>query len=205
MPTLRWLRRATALAVVTLTLVGSVAAAQQVPTPQQFFGHEIGADYQLPNYTKFITFWQALAASPRAKLDTIGLSAEGRPQLMLTVSSPENIKKLGRYKEIAKKLALAEGLTDADAKALAAEGKAVMWIDGGLHATEVLGAQQLMETSWQFVSMNDPETLRILNDVVILFVHAKKLVCPTFEPAFFPLSVVSENRRHGAKHVLAGW
>ena len=47
-----------------------------------------------------------------------------------------------------------------------------MWIDGGLHATEVLGAQQLMETLWQFVSGTDDETTRILDDVIILFVHA---------------------------------
>ena len=40
-------------------------------------------------------------------------------------------------------LALAEGLTDDQARALAKEGKAVVWIDGGLHATETLGAQQL--------------------------------------------------------------
>ncbi len=159
---------------VAVAIVASAGAlhAQQVPTPKQFFGHDIGADYQLPNYTKFITFWQALAASPRAKLDTIGLTAEGRPQLMLTVTSPENQKKLARYKNISKRLALTEGVSDDEAKALAAEGKVVMWIDGGLHATEVLGAQQLMETSWQFVSMNDPETMRILNDVIILFVHA---------------------------------
>ncbi|MBI2797584.1 MAG: peptidase [Gemmatimonadetes bacterium] len=173
MPTDRSLRRA-ALAsfALALALPQLAARAQQVPTPQQFFGHEIGADYQLPNYTRFIGFWQALAASPRAKLDTIGLTAEGRPQVMLTVSSPENMRKLSRYKEISRKLALAEGLSDAEAKALAAEGKAVMWIDGGLHATEVLGAQQLLETSWQFVTMNDAETTRILNDVIILFVHA---------------------------------
>ena len=158
---------------VTLVVAGApVAQAQQLPTPRQFFGHDIGADYQLPNYTKFIGFWQALAASPRAKLDTIGRTAEGRPQLMLTVTSPENQRKLARYKEIARKLALTDGVSEDEAKALAAEGKVVMWIDGGLHATEVLGAQQLLETSWQFVSMNDPETLRILNDVIILFVHA---------------------------------
>ncbi|MBI3789294.1 MAG: peptidase [Gemmatimonadetes bacterium] len=165
----RTLRRVAVLAVFGLA---TALPAQQVPTPKQFFGHDIGADYQLPNYSKFVGFWQALAASPRAHLDTLGLTAEGRPQLSLVVSSPENMKKLARYKEIAKKLALAEGLTDDEAHALAAEGKAIMWIDGGLHATEVLGAQQLIETSWQFVSMNDPETLRILNDVIIVFVHA---------------------------------
>src|SRR5439155_10616072 len=102
----------------------------------------------------------------------IGKSAEGRPQLAAIVTSPENFKKLARYKEIARKLALAEGLTEADARALAKEGKSVVWIDGGLHATEVLGAHQLIETSYQLVSRNDDETRRILDDDIILLVHA---------------------------------
>jgi hypothetical protein len=36
----------------------------------------------------------------------------------------------------------------------------------------VLGASQLIETNYQFLTGNDPETLRILNDVIIVFVHA---------------------------------
>ena len=43
----------------------------------------------------------------------------------------------------------------------------MVWIDGGLHATEVLGAQQLIETIYRLNTRSDPETLRILNDVVI--------------------------------------
>ena len=48
----------------------------------------------------------------------------------------------------------------------------MIWIDGGLHATEVLGAQQLIETIYQFASKTDEETLRILRDVIILAAHA---------------------------------
>ena len=65
-------------------------------------------------------------------------------------------------------MALAQGLTDDQARALAAEGKSVVWIDGGLHATEVLGAQQLIETIFQLTSMSDTETLRILNNDIVL-------------------------------------
>ncbi|MEQ1575813.1 MAG: M14 family metallopeptidase, partial [Vicinamibacterales bacterium] len=75
-------------------------------------------------------------------------------------------------KEIAQRLARAEGLTDDEAHALAAEGRAVVWIDGGLHADEVLGSHQLIEMVYQLVSRNDPETLRLLRDVIILAVHA---------------------------------
>ena len=76
----------------------------------------------------------------------IGKTEEGRPSCTAIITSPENHKKLARYKDINRRLALAEGLTDEQARALAKEGKAVVWIDGGLHATEVLGAQQLIET-----------------------------------------------------------
>ena len=65
-----------------------------------------------------------------------------------------------------------KGSTEAEARQLAGEGKAVVWIDGGLHASETLCAQALIETLYQFVAANDAETLRILDDVIILFVHA---------------------------------
>lgn len=146
---------------------------EPVTTPQEFFGHEIGADYQLPNYTQLSEYWGILAKeSPRMEVVEIGKSTEGRRQLMAIVTSPENHRNLQRYKEISSRMALAEGVSEAQARAMAREGKAVVWIDGGLHASEVLGAQQLMETVFQMVSMNDDETLRLLDDVVILFTHA---------------------------------
>src|SRR5678815_4834016 len=98
----------------------------------------------------------------------IGKTAEGRTIYMAMITSPENHKKLDRYREISRRLALAEGLTDEEAHKLAAEGKAVVWIDGGLHATEVLGAQQLIETVYQLLSRTDTEMKRFLDDVIVL-------------------------------------
>ena len=91
---------------------------------------------------------------------------------MAIITSPENIKNLDHYKDIAARLAHAEGLTDDQAHALAREGKAVVWIDGGLHASETVGSQQLMEMVYQMVSRTDPETMRLLNDVIGLYVQA---------------------------------
>jgi hypothetical protein len=180
--TMHSLRRTTLGASLILapvcTLVLSSSSAAQAPTasittPKQQFGHSIGDDYWLANYDQFSAYWHKLAGeSSRMKLVEIGKTEEGRPQLMAIISSPENIKHLARYKEIAERLAHAEGLTDAQARTLAKEGKAVVWIDGGLHASEVLGAHQLMQTVYDLVSRNDPETTRILNDVIILAVHA---------------------------------
>jgi hypothetical protein len=52
----------------------------------------IGADYVLPNYTQFEAYWRKIEKeSPRLKLTEIGKTAEGRPQLMMIITSPENI------------------------------------------------------------------------------------------------------------------
>jgi hypothetical protein len=102
----------------------------------------------------------------------MGLTAEGRHQWMAIVTSPANHRNLEHYREISQRLGRAEGVSEAQARALAHEGKAVVWIDGGLHATEVAGSQQLIEMVYQLVSRSDPETLRILDDDIILFVPA---------------------------------
>lgn len=150
----------------------SSSMAQLVPSPKEHFGFNIGDDYKLANYTQTVAYYKKLAASPRAKLVDIGLTEEGRHEYMMVVSSPENIKKLAEYKQIAQKLAHAEGLTDQQALALAAKGKAVVWIDGGLHATEVVATQQLTETMYQLITRKDAETNRILDNVIVLLTHA---------------------------------
>jgi hypothetical protein len=162
-----------ALGLALLALAGQVQAQAKVPSTKDVYGFTIGDDYRLANYTQFSDFMKKLdASSDRMTLQSIGKTAEGRDQLMGIITSPANHKLLAKYKEISQKLARAEGLTEAQARALSKEGKAVVWIDGGLHATEVLGAAQLAETAYQLVSRTDEETLRFLNDLIILVVHA---------------------------------
>ncbi len=145
----------------------------QITAPRQHFGFAIGDDYQLATYTQTEAYFKKIAAeSDRARLVDMGRTEEGRTQWMLIFSAPENLARLDRYKEIAQRLARAEGLTDAQAQALAAEGKAVVWIDGGLHASETVGTHQLIETVWQLASADDAEMKRILQDTIVLCAHA---------------------------------
>ncbi|MBX6331717.1 MAG: peptidase [Gemmatimonadaceae bacterium] len=149
------------------------ATVRGITSPTQEFGFPIGADYHLVNYTQLQAYWTKLAKqSDRMKLIRFGTTAEGRPMLAAIITSPENQRRLEHYRRIAQRLALAKGLTDAEAHALAREGKAVVWIDGGLHATEVLGAQQLIETVYELVSRTDPEVMRWLRDDIVLCVLA---------------------------------
>ena len=166
-------RRVVGGVLVALVLAVGATAQPRVTTPKEHFGFNMGDDYRLANYTQIEAYWKLLdQQSDRMILQDMGKTAEGRTQWMAVITSPENHKKLARYKEIARKLALAEGLTDDQARALAREGKAVVWFDGGLHATEVLNFTQLTETVFQLVSRNDDETLRFLRDCIILAVHA---------------------------------
>lgn len=163
-------------ATVLLLLLATAAfplAAQKVTSPRSFLGYEIGADYQLASYAQLEAYWARLAEeSPRMVVQDIGPTAEGRRELMAIVTSPENQARLEHYRQISRTLALADGVDEDSARVLAREGKAVVWIDGGLHASEVLGAQQLMETVYQMVSRSDEETVRFLDDVIMLFVQA---------------------------------
>jgi hypothetical protein len=80
------------------------------------WGHNIGDDYFLANYTQLVAYWKKLATqSDRIHVEDIGPTSMGRTQIMATVTSPANYKNLARYKDISRRLSLAEGLTDEQA------------------------------------------------------------------------------------------
>ena len=92
-------------------LVIALAAASLVPakvtSPKEQFRFHIGDDYQLANYQQLTAYWKKLAGeSDRMKLVEIGKTAEGRPQWMAILTAPENHKKLDRYRDVARRLAL---------------------------------------------------------------------------------------------------
>jgi hypothetical protein len=166
--------------ILSLFIISTLAPVQsaeplgsRITTPKAHFGFNLGDDYCLANYEQYAAYLARLEKeSDRVKVVNTGDTAEKRPQLMAIVTSPANHKKLDRYREIARKLATAEGISSEEAAKLTSEGKAIVWIDGGLHASEVLCAQAMAEMIYQLASAGDSETLRILDDVVILFVHA---------------------------------
>ena len=158
-------RLAAAIAVAGMC----TASAQKTITLPKVGEHTVGEDYFLANYTQLLQYWNTVAKeSDRMKLVEYGKTAEGRPMIMAIITSPANHKKLARYKEISQRLARAEGLTDEQAHQLAAEGKSIVWIDAGLHATESINAQALFPETYDLLSRSDPETMRILNDDILL-------------------------------------
>jgi hypothetical protein len=162
---------------VAAAIVALPSAQRDVPTPQSVIGWEPCADYKLATYEQIEDYFRKLAAAApnRMKLVEMGKTAEGRTQVLAIISSEDNIRQLGRYKDIARKLALGKDgdrpLTDEQARALAHDGKAVVWIDFGLHSTEVAHGQTAPLMAFKAVT-EDSEEMRFIRDNVIFILVA---------------------------------
>ncbi len=157
------------LSLVVAPLLLSVASSG-LPTPESTFGFRPGADYKLFTYEQSIAYFRKLAeASKSIILVEAGKSTQGRVLCFALVSSPKNLSHLDRYREISRRLAHPHGLTDTDARRLAAEGKPFIHIDGGLHASEVAGAQMMPQLAYDLLSRaDDPEVAAILDNVIFM-------------------------------------
>jgi zinc carboxypeptidase len=141
-----------------------------IPSPDSVFGFSPGADYKLATYDQSIEYFKKLAAASRSiKLFDAGKTTQGRTMYFALISTPENLAKIDRYREIWQRLAHPQGLTDAEARSLAAEGKALVHIDGGLHATEVAGPQHTPLLAYDLLSKaNEPATKAMLENVILM-------------------------------------
>jgi hypothetical protein len=166
------------LVALTLAIVGAAVPSAQpsVPTPQSVIGWEPCADYKLATYEQIEDYFRKLAAAApnRMKLVEMGKTAEGRVQVMGIISSEQNIRQLDHYKAISRTLALGRDgdrlLTDGEARALAREGKAVVWIDFGLHSTEVAHGQTAPLVAFKAVSDDSDEMKAIRDNVIFILV-----------------------------------
>ena len=83
------------------------------------------------------------------------------------ISAPENLKKLDRYRQISARLALGQATAE-EARALAEEGRAIVWIDSGLHASEVAPAQQAPLLAYKMLTDDSAEVEAIRRNVILM-------------------------------------
>jgi hypothetical protein len=154
-----------------LWLVGSGSLwAQGLPNPGSHFGFEIGDHRKLADWGQLTSYFEKVArASPRVVLDTLGSSTRGRPLVMLTITSPENHRRLAELKAIQKKLADPRTIGGQEELArLLDQGKTVVLMTHGIHATEVGGSQMSARLLYRFAASNEPSVQEILNSVIFL-------------------------------------
>lgn len=156
--------------LLSSVLLPGLAVGAPVSTPKEVLGHVMGEDRYVASYSEFTTYIRALEKqSDRIRVLDIGETTEKRRQLMAVVSSPENLALMDTYRDISARLGAAEGLTEAQARDLAAKGKAIVWVDAGIHASEVETHVALIQQVYDLVSSEDAEAQKIRANVIILF------------------------------------
>ena len=145
------------------------STGRNIPAPASVLGFEPCADYRLGSYEQISQYLRVLdEASERIQLVNIGQTTEGRTQLMAVISSAANMHRLPYFKSASQRLALASNLTPSEAHELASEARSVVWIDFGLHSTEVAHAQVAPQLAFYAVTDESPEMQSIRDNVILL-------------------------------------
>jgi hypothetical protein len=168
------MRRAVRAVAVWMFVASAAVAAQSrlIPPPESSFGFTPGSDYKLANYDQTIDYFRKLAAaSKNIRLIEAGRTSQGRPMYFALISNARNLDHIERYREILQRLAHPQGLTDDMARRLARDGKPIVHIDGGLHATEVAGPQHTPLLAYELLGKaqaDDPVIKAILDNVILM-------------------------------------
>ena len=158
-------------AALFLSLTATALHGAALPTPQSHFGHPIGADRELLDWSKVVSYFEALGKSTdRIRVKELGKTADGRPFIAATITSSENMKNLDRYLAIQQKLADPRKTTDAEAEKLIAEGKTVVLITCSIHATEVASTHTAVEFAYRLLTEDKPRFRAILRDTIFILV-----------------------------------
>lgn len=152
------------------------ATARAVSAPEAFFGFRLGSDRKIARWKQMVEYYQLLEKqSGKLTVVNMGPTTMGHPFLLVIVSSPANLARLDRLREINSRLSDPRGVPESEIRKLVAEGKAVICQSMSLHASEIGGAQMSPELVYDLVTRTDEETTRILDNVIFLLV-------PSFNP-----------------------
>ena len=154
-------------------VVGGSGVLAQVTPPEDYLGFNVGADFHLMTYEEAIGYFEHIASqTDRMIVLDMGETSGGRRMKYGVISSSENLQRLDFFKEINRRISLPRGLSDEEAQRLAEEGKSFVWIDGGLHGTEVAPAQLLPQLAYDLVTGTDRQMEMVREKVIALLVFA---------------------------------
>ncbi len=166
----------------SLRLCGSILflaffASAQIPAPKDTLGFTPGDDRKLASWASIVDYFKKLdAASDRMIFEEIGKTTMGAPFVYATISSPENLKNLAKYRDINAKLAdprwefTSSSMPQSRVKRYISEGKTIVLITCGIHSTEVGSTLSSTLIAHRLASSDDPEIKKILDNTIILLV-----------------------------------
>ncbi len=158
------------VALVTLAFT-LPARSWSVPSPESVLGFHVGDDRRLADWREITSYFHELgAASGRVRVEELGKTTEGRPFLLVTVSSEANMERLDEIRRVNARLADPRGLGEAEAADLLARGRTIVALKHGIHSTEVASTQTAMELAYELATGESDEVRQILDRCVVLIV-----------------------------------
>lgn len=193
------------LLVVSLLSVATLRVSAQpdtltesVPSPEEHFGHVMGADGQLADWEKLAAYYRLIEEhSDRVVVRDMGQSTLGKPFYVLFISSPENLARLDELQRYNAILTDPRGYSDAEIEEAVQEGRAVLAQSYGLHASEVAATQASAEIVWSMATRNDDDMQRILDETVAI-------MFPSMNPDGTTMLADWVDETRGSEHQGAG-
>jgi len=147
-------------------------STNQIPAPRAVLGFTPGDDRRFADWKQITNYFKLLDdASSRVTIETVGETTLGRPLLVALVSAPENIRDLGKYKEIQRRLADPRTVrNDAERDRLIREGRTIVVVSCSIHSTEVVGSQMSMQLAYELATARDAETIEMLKNTILLLI-----------------------------------
>jgi hypothetical protein len=143
-------------------LPSDVTYDKNIPTPEQVIGHQIG-DWHI-SHDKLVQYMYAVAAaSNRITIEDRGKTFEGRPLLLLTVTSPTNHNNIDTIKQ--NHLALTES---SGASQNTSEMPIVVYQGFSIHGNESSGSTASLALAYYLAAAQGPKTKDLLNNTIIL-------------------------------------
>ena len=139
-----------------------------VPRPQSILRFDVGDFHTTYAQMEKVIDEIAAAAPDRVKIYDIGTTNEHRMQHLVAISSPENIARIDEIRNTIGRLADPRQTSASEAEAIAQNSPAIAWMAYTIHGNESASFEAMMQVVYQLAASNEPATLDILKNVVVL-------------------------------------
>ena len=135
-----------------------------IPTPPSVIGHEVGEWHV--THDRLVTYMMALAkASDRVHLEITGYTYEGRPLLLLIITSPKNHQRLEEIRQKHLQLSDPSRTAKPDVKGM----PIVFYMGFSIHGNEASGVNAGLLAAYHFAAAQGDEIERYLDNTIMLF------------------------------------
>jgi hypothetical protein len=141
-------------------------------SPHAHLGFSPGDDRTIADWQQITSYFTKLDQfSNRVVVRKLGESTLKSPLIAAFISSPENIRKLSKYKDIQRKLADPRLISsEAERSRLIEQGRTIVVISCSIHSTEIVASQMSMQLAYDLATAHDASALEILQNTIIILI-----------------------------------